>query len=652
MINDNKGNIKLCVFGGGRGTNTIIKSLLKYDSIDVTVIINTYDDGLSTGRLREFIPGMLGPSDVRKNLTNALEEGDKEEKSLAKILEYRIDSNLQEDEIQDFLFNFPGSTSSMEIKGWGNASHSSVRFIQKYLEVFMKYYKNNSKKYDLRDSAIGNLVFAGIYLENKDFNESIDLINNRFTSRIKILNITDGKNLFLSGFTDKDRLVCDEASIVNLNSKDEKILDIYLLEEKIDLELFENMMPQKIHKFLKSNNQLPKLNDKVVEVISQSDLIVYGPGTPFSSLFPTYITEGLARPIVESSGLKIFIGNAKRDTDSLAVSPKELVEYLKYFLNSKGQSNYPLTELIDILLMGKVSESEELELIEYLKVNGDDFDFRVGNWVSDAGKHLGDKILNELNLILNRINMGKSVENVTKVSIVIPVLNECKTITQTLDQIFLVDWLEKNISIEVLVVDGGSTDGTVEILNKNKSIRYIELQEVTGRGAAITRGISESRGDLICTFHADLEYRAEDIIKLINAIKQESSDIIIGSRTINKGNKNNFLRNIYKEKNNIYYLSRYGGIMIMMLSGLLYNKWISDPLTGLKIFWKKDIQNFNLRQKGLALETEFIVQAYKNDLSISEVPISYFPRSWNEGKKSTILDGMKSIWTLIYGRIK
>ena len=106
-MNKTDHKISICVFGGGRGTNTIVKSLLKYSSIEATVVINAYDDGLSTGRLRDFIPGMLGPSDIRKNLSNALEEGSKEDQILAKILEYRFSEKMVQTEMENFLSNFP-----------------------------------------------------------------------------------------------------------------------------------------------------------------------------------------------------------------------------------------------------------------------------------------------------------------------------------------------------------------------------------------------------------------------------------------------------------------------------------------------------------------------------------------------------------------
>ena len=79
---------------------------------------------------------------------------------------------------------------------------------------------------------------------------------------------------------------------------------------------------------------------------------------------------------------------------------------------------------------------------------------------------------------------------------------------------------------------------------------------------------------------------------------------------------------------------------------------MSGPLTGLKIFRREDITKFILNQNGLAIETEIIVQAFKNDLSIAEIPVKYFPRSWREGKKSTLKDGIKSIITLALGRFE
>jgi 2-phospho-L-lactate transferase/gluconeogenesis factor (CofD/UPF0052 family) len=651
-MNNTDQKIRICIFGGGRGTNTIVKSLLKYSSIEATVVINAYDDGLSTGRLRDFIPGMLGPSDVRKNLTNALEEGSKEDQILAKILEYRFSEKMVQTEMENFLSKFPENFESTSDNNWNLASYSSIRFIQKYLNIFLKYYFDNDKNYNLCDTALGNLVIAGLFIENRNFNLCITLINENLCPKIKIMNATDGENLFLSAITNRMQLISDEASIVNFNSTSETISDIYLLKNKIDDKTFDISDNDKIIEIIQKKNLDPRLNHELGEIIVKADLIIYGPGTPFSSLFPTYLTTGLAEIIANSKSLKIFIGNAQRDSDSLGVDSHELITLFKYFMNLRNKTTYPLHKLVNTFFMSLISVEEEYTIKQFLKDNGDNFDFRIGNWVNDSGKHQGGKILNEINLILNRINMTKSLESVTKISIVMPVLNEVSTIDRAINQIFSLDWLELNLSVELIVIDGGSTDGTLEKLEGNKYIRLFKLNENIGRGAALKMGLNESKGDLVCTFHADMEYRVEDLLKLIKSINQDSADIIFGSRNIKKSHKVNYLKSIYEEKNKIYLLSRYGGILMMLLSGLFYNKWISDPLTGLKIFRREDVKKFKLNQNGLAIETEFIVQAFKSDLSIAEIPVKYFPRSWKEGKKSTLKDGIKSIITLALGRFK
>jgi 2-phospho-L-lactate transferase/gluconeogenesis factor (CofD/UPF0052 family) len=147
------------------------------------------------------------------------------------------------------------------------------------------------------------------------------------------MNATDGENLFLSAITNRMQLISDEASIVNFNSTSETISDIYLLKNKIDDKTFDISDNDKIIEIIQKKNLDPRLNHELGEIIVKADLIIYGPGTPFSSLFPTYLTTGLAEIIANSKSLKIFIGNAQRDSDSLGVDSHE-IKLLTHFINS------------------------------------------------------------------------------------------------------------------------------------------------------------------------------------------------------------------------------------------------------------------------------------------------------------------------------
>ena len=146
--------INLTIFAGGSGNSALIKILSKIKDINLKIIVNCYDDGKSTGKLRSFINGMLGPSDVRKNISSLLDDNDLFEKKLKYIIDYRF-KKIQKKNIIKSIFN-----NHTHLKDTLNSLPKKIyEDIFEYLEIFQKM-NNNSK---IIDFALGNIIFSGIY---------------------------------------------------------------------------------------------------------------------------------------------------------------------------------------------------------------------------------------------------------------------------------------------------------------------------------------------------------------------------------------------------------------------------------------------------------------------------------------------------------
>lgn len=228
-------------------------------------------------------------------------------------------------------------------------------------------------------------------------------------------------------------------------------------------------------------------------------------------------------------------------------------------------------------------------------------------------------------------------------SVVIPAYNEEPTLATVLDKVAAV---KMALNMELLIVDDGSKDRTAEVArewaNKNAggriSVKVIS-KENGGKGTAVRRGIEESTGEYVIIQDADLEYDPNDYPKLLEPILAGEAEVVYGSR-ITGPDKPGSLK---------FYL---GGRLVTLATNLLYWSHLTDEPTCYKLFRGELIRSMPLECTGFEFCPEVTAKVLKRGLRIAEVPIRYFPRSIEEGKKIRSWDGVLALWELLKWRFR
>lgn len=231
-----------------------------------------------------------------------------------------------------------------------------------------------------------------------------------------------------------------------------------------------------------------------------------------------------------------------------------------------------------------------------------------------------------------------------KLTIIIPVFNEEKTIEEVLSKI--IDLKIPDTQKEIIVVDDSSTDNSVSKIEKfSKQIKFKRHLKNTGKGAAVRTGIEASTGDFIVIQDADLEYDVNDIPRLLSNINGEK-EAIYGTRLKR-------LPHLSGEENRLQFLIHYlGNRLLSFLTSMLYGQWITDMETCYKLFPRSQVKKINLKSRGFDFEPELTSKLLKKGIKIREIPIKTKPRGYEEGKKlNTVRDGIIALWTLIKYRL-
>lgn len=220
-----------------------------------------------------------------------------------------------------------------------------------------------------------------------------------------------------------------------------------------------------------------------------------------------------------------------------------------------------------------------------------------------------------------------------KISVIVPVYNEKATIREILRRVQVMQLAE-----EIIVVDDGSTDGTREILQEldhQGAVRVVFHEKNQGKGAAVRTGIQQTQGDVLIIQDADLEYDPREYPNLLCPLEEGIADVVYGSRFLGAARRPILFWNMVANK------------ILTLMTNILYNNILTDMETGYKVFRRQVVEGMTIHARRFDFEPEFTAKILKRKARIYEVPITFNPRDYAEGKKIGMKDAFAAMWTLL-----
>ncbi len=225
-----------------------------------------------------------------------------------------------------------------------------------------------------------------------------------------------------------------------------------------------------------------------------------------------------------------------------------------------------------------------------------------------------------------------------RLSVVIPSYNEAATLDEVIRRV-----RATGLAGEIIVVDDGSTDGTPALLDRVRSnplpaLTVLRHPRNRGKGAAIRTALAQATGELLLVQDADLEYDPAEYHALLAPFENPAVEAVYGSRNLRRNAKSS-------------YAFYWGGRLLSVIANLLYGARITDEATGYKVVKTDLMRAVGLETEGFDFCAELTAKLLRRGVCIHEVPISYSPRLWHEGKKIRWHHGLTAMWTLIKYRV-
>ncbi|MDB9776511.1 2-phospho-L-lactate transferase CofD family protein [Alphaproteobacteria bacterium] len=395
--------IKILFFNGGRGASNIINSAIATNNFQISSIVNAYDDGKSTGEIRNFF-NMLGPSDIRKVQENFIPQNIPDTLNITNLFKLRFPNDIENCLCVNEFIKFTNDLNSflIPIKIIDKNLKSSLYEVINIFIENVDYYQNiNKKLFNFSDCSFLNCLYVGAFFKfNRNLLKAINYISNLFFLNVNVLpNSLDNK--ILVGLREDGKMLYSESEIVELRSN-VRLENIFLLDFVPKYEFFDKLTIEEKRHYLISHNSSINLLPEANKAIDEADIVIYSPGTQHSSLYPTYMTNNVANVIAQNTNaLKIFITNIGADYESPIYIASEYLKNAYKYLNRPNNIKNTYRNLFHYNFVNDVNKNnfdKEQVLYDANGFNGIDLNIILDDFEDKKklGQHDGKKVIDKI----------------------------------------------------------------------------------------------------------------------------------------------------------------------------------------------------------------------------------------------------------------
>lgn len=658
-----RSRLEVVLFSGGRGSGALTEQLVTNPGIALTVVINGYDDGASTGEVRRLLGDALGPSDFRKNASRLARRLRSCPLPVIDLLDMRLDAALTEPEtgvrlagaVRGVPGHMPPDSRLDPVRTTAELLPPSVReALGVRLDRFATELGRSSAPFSFSDCSVGNLVFAGGFLlAGRAFNRAVDdycaLVG---LPEGLVDNVTDGTNAFLVAIDADGRFLGSEEAIVDA-TRQNRIDDIFLIAAPPttdEARRWTTCSREELTAILTARAAVVQLNPRVAEAVRGADLIVYAPGTQHSSLFPSYLTPGLSSAIAANlTAIKLLVTNIQSDAEITGRSAVDIVDRAMFYLQNRGQlsmatpcliTHYLLNDpghaasVVPYVPLGRLESIEDPRLVRVANFE------EAGTGRHDAGKILGPFVES----FLARWNTTQ------KVAVLLHDASTANKVVQTVLEMVRGGIRDLPVTLTVFH-DGPDAVDKGFVVSPGFPVRRLEGNELE-RDRTFRTILRDEAFDYVILFDSSGMYNGEDIATLASHLNLGRLDAVWGSRRLSVRDIHESYRLKYRHRTTLGAISYAGSHVLSLLYLALFGRYVSDTLSAARAVRVADAVALPVPMTHKLANQHLLSALLRRRAEMFEVPVQFFSISPAQVRRTTPLDGMRAVVTAVKARLR
>jgi len=629
------GELRVVLFSGGRGSGALVRMLAASPGVHLTLAINGYDDGASTGEVRRFLGDSLGPSDFRKNASRLAGLLRTIDPAVIETLDARLppaaDAETFHREADERLSRLPDGPA---------------RALRERLERFEEARLSGGRRFEFADCAIGNLVFAGSYLAcGRAFNRAVDDYSALLELPAGLIeNVTDGTDAYLVAIEAGGAVLGSEEAIVDATRRN-RIADIYLIDRRLEEPQRAALQTEgaaAASRWFEQHAVRPAMNPRLSGPLAAAQLIVYAPGTQHSSLFPSYLTPGLSGAIAANLGaIKLLITNLQSDAEIAGQSAVDLIGRAVYYLKERGTRSIPTPCLITHYLIndpGQPAAEAPYVPLGAVDTIEDPRLVRISNYEEGvSGRHDAVRVLAPFVEGLVRQPVRP------RVALVLHEAGSINKVAQTLLEIV-------RGGIAQVPVDLVAFYERPEPFDESflRSLPFPVVQVHSERGD-VRDGVGSDAFEYVLLFESSGMYRGEDAVSLLTQLSAGRVDAVWGSRRLSVRDIEASLRLRYRGDAVQRIVSGLGSHALSLACLARYGRYVSDTLSGVRAVRAIDALHLPVPLTHKHANQYLLAALLRRRAELLEIPVQFLPLSPERVRRTTVGEGLRALGILLAG---